>query len=130
MAQKKTCSSDHLSYLKAGGGNGGQQLLVSGHISGVFQIHQVGGPSQPQGILSKYLGSGIGSGKDRVGASEGGVVHRNRQHVVQAKGQQQTLKGSVDKGRQNRRGGRGICDPDAECVDSGLNNRPNQSKNQ
>ena len=129
-SQKKARSSNHLSHFKSCGGNRCQKLLISGHISCVFQINQVCYPCQPQGVLSKYLCSGIGSGKNCIGSSKGSVVHGNRQHMMQSKGQQQTFQCTIDKRRQHRRGVRGIGYPHAERVDSRLYHRPDYRQNQ
>ena len=125
-AQQQTGSTDHLAYLEAGGGNGSQQVVISSHVTGLFEVDEVVGPCQPQRVLTKYLTASIDAGGDGVGTAEGGVVHGDGQHVVQTEGQQQTLQRAIDERSQNGRGLGRVGDPDAEVVDAGLDDRPEQ----
>ena len=127
-AQQQTGSTDHLAYLEAGGGNGSQQVVVSSHVTGLLEVDEVVGPCQPQRVLTKHLTACIDTGGDGVGAAEGGVVHGDGQHVVQTEGQQQTLQRAIDKRSQNGRGLGRVGDPDAEVVDAGLDDRPEQRR--
>ena len=101
-AQQQTGRTDHLPHLKAGGGDGGQQLVVGGHVAGLLEVDQVVGPCQPQRVLTKDLAARVDAGGDGVGAAEGGVVHGDGQHVVQAERQQQAFQRAVDERSQNR----------------------------
>ena len=129
-AQQQAGCTDHLANFKAGGGNGGQQLVVGGHVTGFFEVDKIIGPCQPQRILAKDLTARVDTGGDRVSTAEGGVVHGDGQHVVQTKRQQQAFQRTIDERSQNRRGFRGVCDPDAEVVDAGLDHRPEQCQHQ
>ncbi len=129
-AQQQAGGTDHLAHLEAGRGHGGQQVAVSRHVAGLFEVDEVVGPCQPQRILTEHLAAGIDAGGDRIGAAEGGVVHGDGQHVMQTEGQQETLQCTVNKGRQDRRGLGGIGDPDAEVVDAGLHHRPEHRQHQ
>ena len=125
-AQQQTGGADHLTHLEAGGGDGSQQIVVSGHITGLFEVDEVVCPCQPQRVLTKHLTARIDAGSDGVGAAEGGVVHGDGQHVMQTKGQQQTLQRTIDERSQHGRGLGRVGDPDAEVVDAGLHHRPEQ----
>mgnify|MGYP000662370060 CR=1 FL=1 len=71
-------------------------------------------------ILTKHLAACVDTGSDGVSTSERGVVHRNRQHMVQTERQQQSLECTIDEWSQYRRSCRGIGDPDTKTVDTGL----------
>ena len=129
-AQKKASGANHLSYLETGRGDGGQQVLVPGHVSRVLKVDKVCCPGQPQRILTKNLGTCVDAREDGVRASEGGVIHGYGQHMVQAEGKEKPFQGSVDKGGQHRRGGGGVGNPHAEGVDAGLNHRPDNGQHQ
>ena len=116
-AQQQTGCADHLAHLKAGGGNGSQQVVVSGHVTGFLEVDEVVGPCQPQRVLTKHLAARIDTGGNGVGAAEGSVVHGDGQHVVQTEGQQQTLQRAIDERSQNGRSLGRVCDPDAKVVD-------------
>ena len=123
-AQKETCGADHLAHLEAGRRHRGEEIRISGGIARVLKVDKIRDPGEPQRILSEYLSPGAASRKDRVGAAEGGIVHGDGQHVVQAEGEQQTLQSTVDKRGKNGGGGAGICDPHAEIIDAALDYRP------
>ena len=126
-AQQQAGGTDHLTHLEAGGGDGVQQQLVGGHVTRILEVNQIGDPCQPQGVLTVDHGASGGAGLDQVLTAEGGVVHGDGQHVVQTEGQQQTLQGTVDERSKDGRGGAGVCDPDAEGVDAGLDQGPHTS---
>ena len=129
-AQQQTGGADHLADLEAGGGDGIQQQLVGGHVTGILEVDEVGDPCQPQGVLAIDHGASGGTGLDQILTAEGGVVHGDGQHVVQTEGQQQTLQSTVDERSKDGRGGAGVCDPDAEGVDAGLDQGPHAGHDQ
>ena len=129
-AHQQAGGTDHLAHLEAGGGDGVQQQLIGGHVTGVLEIDQIGDPGQPQGVLTVDHGTGGGAGLDHVLTAEAGVVHGDGQHVVQAEGQQQTLQHAVDERSKDGGGGGGVCDPDAECIDAGLDQGPHTGHDQ
>ena len=112
--------------MKRAGGDGSQQIVVSGHVAGLFEVDEVVCPCQPQRVLTKHLTACVDAGSNGVGAAEGGVVHGDGQHVVQTEGQQQTLQRTIDERSQNGRSLGRVGDPDAEVIDAGLHHRPEQ----
>ena len=127
---QQTGCTDHLTNLEACRDHSCQQIFVSGHVTCIFKIDQVGDPCQPQGVLSVDHSTGIDTGLDHVLTAKGGIVHGNGKHMVQTERQQETLQSAVNKGSQDGGSFRGIGDPDAESIDAGLNNRPYQSHHQ
>ena len=123
-AEKKACGADHLANLEAGRRHRGEEVRIGSGIARVLKVDEIRDPGEPQRILSEHLGPGAASRKDRVGASERGIVHGNGQHVVQAEGEQQTLQSAVDKRGKNGGGGAGVRDPHAEIIDAALDHRP------
>ena len=123
-AEKKACGADHLANLEAGRRHRGEEVRIGSGIARVLKVDEIRGPGEPKRILSEHLGPGVASRKDRVGASERGIVHGNGQHVVQAEGEQQTLQSAVDKRGKNGGGGAGVRDPHTEIIDAALDHRP------
>ena len=101
-AQQKTGCADHLADLETGRCDGCQKLIVGSHITCIPEVDQVRYPGKPQRILSVYVGACVRSGQNCIGAAEGRIVQRNRQHMMQAKRQQKPFQHSVDKRCQHR----------------------------